>query len=194
MVTPWCLVPWCSASSVMGTIYSKRFHIFQVQDVKPLYEVLESPLNVYLLSEQCCVTLHCVYFLSCQLEGNDFTLVYHGTQSRVIPEIPFLPKRSLSPPPTFTPATRTSCPPQPPWETFHSYSVSFTSNVLSCQFFPVLPCSDPWLSRHELRSLSVSRASRLLHRPLSPYLPFGFVFFLRRSPFFFFFSFFPFFF
>ena len=87
----------------MGTIYSKRFHIFQVQDVKPLYEVLESPLNVYLLSEQLCVTLHCVYFLSCQLEGNDFTLVYHGTQSRVIPEIPFLPKRSLSPPPTFTP-------------------------------------------------------------------------------------------
>ena len=53
---------------------------------------------MYLLREQFRFTLCCMYFLSCQLEGNDFTLVYHGTQSCVVPEIIFLPKLSLSPP------------------------------------------------------------------------------------------------
>ena len=65
---------------------------------------------MYLLSEQFRITLRCMYFPSCQLEGNDFTLGCHGTQSCVVPEIIFLPKLSLSPPPAFTPATQASCP------------------------------------------------------------------------------------
>lgn len=66
--------------------------------------------DVYLLSERFRITLCCMYFLSCQLEGNDFTLGCHGTQSCVVPEIIFLlSSRSRLPQPSLQP-TQTSCP------------------------------------------------------------------------------------